>query len=227
MSYFKQIQVNPLVVIFLNLLIPAVYMIKVSQYNHFMFLGFALFILIMHGRYVRIVKFAVAYGLFHLVYLLPADSMLFAFLISWAVVMINFMPCVMLGSVLVYDYHSTQILSALNMLRLPKSFIIALTISLRYLPTFKSEFKFMKESLRLRGISYSWKNPIKSFEYFVVPQLFRCLILAEEITASGMVKGFDAPIRRTSYHDVRFRGFDFFLCALFLIAAAGGFLWVK
>lgn len=224
MENLKKIKINPLVVMFLNMMIPIVYMIKVSEFNHYMFLGFAAFILILHGRYMRLFKFSIAYSLFHMVYLLPANSMLFAFLISWIIVMINFLPCLMLASVLVYDYHPTQILSALNLLNLPKSFVIAVTISLRYIPTFKSEFKFMKESLRLRGISYSWKTPIKSFEYLVVPQLFRCLILAEEITASGMVKGFDAPIRRTSYHDVKFRFFDLLLCVLFLAVIIGGSL---
>ena len=75
-------------------------------------------------------------------------------------------------------------------------FIIALSITLRYIPTFFRELRYINESMRLRGIRFEVKNIIKSFGYFVVPQLFRCLILADELTSAGLCKGIDCTERK-------------------------------
>lgn len=226
MSSSNFFQINPLTIMLFNMIIPLSYMFKVSQFNQIMFMLYACLVLLLNRKYIRMMKFLIAFVIFHLVFLLPADSFLYGFLSSWAIIMIGFSPCLMMASVLAFDYTSAQILSALNLLRLPKSLIIGITITLRYIPTFRNEFKFIKESLRLRGIPYSWKKPLQSFEYFIAPQLFRCLILADEITASGLVKGINAPIRRSSYYDIRFRAFDVFLCLLFILSAIGGVLWL-
>lgn len=227
MSSTDRFQINPLVIMLFNMIIPLSYMFKVSQFNQMMFMFYACLILLLTRKYKRMLKFLIAFAILHFIFFLPADSYFYNFFAGWAIVLIGFSPCLMMASVLAFDYTSAQILSALNLLRLPRSLMIGITITLRYIPTFKKEFKFIKESLRLRGIPYTLKRPFKSFEYFIAPQLFRCLILADEITASGLIKGINAPIRRTSYYDVRFRAFDVFLCALFLISTIGGVCWIK
>jgi energy-coupling factor transport system permease protein len=103
--------------------------------------------------------------------------------------------------------------------------VIAVTITLKYIPTFKREFSYILESMRLRGINFTIKHPIKSFQYFIVPQLFRCAALAEEVTAAGYVKGIDVPVKRTSYFEEKVRVPDVAVLALFLVGLAGGFVW--
>ena len=67
----------------------------------------------------------------------------------------QFIPCLIMASILIWDYNSTEILSALDPVHLPKSFVVAVTVALRYIPTFKREFDYIKESMRLRGIPYT------------------------------------------------------------------------
>ena len=110
-------------------------------------------------------------------------------------------------------------------MRVPRVLVVAVTITLKYIPTFKREFSYITESMRLRGIGFTWKKPIKSFKYFIIPQLFRCAALAEEVTAAGLVKGIDAPMRRTSYYEEKATFADVAVFALFLIGLAGGFVW--
>ncbi len=71
--------------------------------------------------------------------------------------------------------------------------IWGVTIIVKYIPTFSREFKYILESMRLSEISFTCRCPLKSFKYFIVPQLFHYATLSEEFTAAGLVKGIDAP----------------------------------
>ncbi len=218
-------KINPLIILLFNLLIPVALMFPGSELKHFFFLAFAFAALIMTGNLMRGIKFAAAYalvsGLWYMCALYPTNPMPFfnMFFLIW----MQFMPCMMMASILILDYSSSEIISALEPFHIPKSFVIALAIVVRYVPTFKKEFAYMKESMRLRGIPFSLRNPIRSFEYFLVPQLFRCSILADEITAAGLTRGITNPVARTSYFDVRMRVNDYILSTI-LIAGTGVFM---
>ena len=128
---------------------------------------------------------------------------------------------------LISKYNSAQLLSALETMHIPRVLVVAVTITLKYIPTFKREFSYITESMRLRGINFTWKKPVRSFQYFIVPQLFRCAALAEEVTAAGIVKGIDAPMRRSSYYEEKMRITDFMILSIFAIGLAGGIVWQK
>ena len=51
------------------------------------------------------------------------------------------------------------------------------------------------------GIYFTLLRLVKSFQYFIVPQLFRCTALSEGVTSAGLIKGIDAPVRRSSYFE--------------------------
>ena len=133
----------------------------------------------------------------------------------------------MMATILFKDYTTAELLSALELLPLPRSLVVAVIITLRYVPTFKREFGYIKESMRLRGIAFSWKRPVESFRYFMVPQLFRCAALAEEVTSAGLVKGIDANIKRTSYYEQQFRKSDGVLMILLISGIVWAGLWTR
>ena len=73
---------------------------------------------------------------------------------------------------------------------------------------------------RVRGaasdvIDYA-SDPEKTIETF-----------SEEVTAAGLVKGIDAPIKRTSYFEQKFRFTDALILVLFIAGLIGGFVWYK
>ena len=213
---------NPLVLLFFNLYLPTSMLILSSMKLHFFFLGYAFLILFLMKDMKRIIGFALYYGaMFALQSWITITNFFQGFISSMLMIGLNFMPCVMVATVLMFDYSASELLSSLEKLHLPRMFIISLTVTLRYIPTFRREFSLIKESMRIRGIDYQLKKPIKSFEFFIVPQLFRCLLLAEELTAAGMVKGISAPIKRTSYHDSRLHLLDWLLMLLLLLGNTG------
>lgn len=218
--------VNPLVVILFNVILPISLMIPGNPYENIFFLVFASIVLFFMKKYKRLLKFLIVYALFTSVFkLLSGTDSLGQFISVLLIMTSNYMPCFMMASVLVLDYTPSEIISALEPLHLPKGFVVALSIVIRYIPTFKREFSMIKESMRLRGVPYSIKYPIKSFQFFLVPQLFRCAALADEITSAGLIKGITNPKRRTSYYDIHLKSYDYFLCGVLVIALGVFIIW--
>lgn len=220
-------RVNPLVILMFNILLPVTVMFPGNPYRHPFFLLFALLVLLMMGRPRRLAKLLAAYGLLTALsrasLLLPGG--MGQYFEMFFVITVQFMPCLMMASVLIGDYTPGQIISALEPLHIPKAFTVALTIVIRYIPTFKKEFAYIRESMRLRNVPYSLRRPVRSFEFFLVPQLFRCAMLADELTSAGLTKGITCPARRTSFCDMRMRRLDYLLCAVLTAGTGVCLLW--
>lgn len=221
----KALKVNPVVLIIINIIAPSMYIFLNGKYLEYFLLTFASVLMILMGRYKRTIGLLGIFFSMTGVYLITIGHDSTKFIGLFLVVLAQSVPCIALASVLVSKYNSAQLLSALETLRIPRVLVVAVTITIKYIPTFRREFGLIKESMRLRGISFTWKKPIKSFQYFVVPQLFRCAALAEEITAAGMVKGIDVPKRRSSYFEEKIRWSDIAILCVFIAGLAGGFAW--
>lgn len=221
----KALKVNPVVLIIINIIAPSMYIFLNGKYLEYFLLTFASVLMILMGRYKRTIGLLGIFFSMTGVYLITIGHDSTKLIGLFLVVLAQSVPCIALASVLVSKYNSAQLLSALETLRIPRVLVVAVTITIKYIPTFRREFGLIKESMRLRGISFTWKKPIKSFQYFVVPQLFRCAALAEEITAAGMVKGIDVPKRRSSYFEEKIRWSDIAILCVFIAGLAGGFAW--
>ncbi len=221
----KALKINPVVLILINVIAPTMYIFISGKYLQIYLLIFASVLMLLMGRTKRLVCFWAVYAGMMGAYNLLMKSESTMFLGLFIIVIVQSLPCIALATVLVSKYNSAQLLSALEKLRIPRGLVVAVTITLKYIPTFRREFAYITESMRLRGIGFSWKKPVQSFKYFIVPQLFRCAALAEEVTAAGLVKGIDAPIKRTAYFEEKFSYFDLLVMVVFIAGLCGGFLW--
>lgn len=225
----ERVKINALVLLGINLLVPLlVFFIKSEWIQPFLF-AFASLLLFYYGKVRRWILFLIA---FLVLGFLAEASIRFGnsfmdFIGMTFFIFYRFIPMLMIGSMLFFDYHTSEILSSLQAIRLPRKMVIAITIAIRYIPTFREEFHLIKNCMRLRGIEFSWKKPIRSFSYFITPQLFRCSLLAEELTSAGMIKGIDSTCRRTSIFDYGWHLRDTIVSGAFvlgtvLIAWVGG-----
>lgn len=193
----------------MNAFIPLINTLFPSNKGIFFTLIVAMFIVFITRNHKKIVKtivfLAIYFGLYTLVLLYIKSGML----VSMFRMSTLFVPCVILASILVSEYSSSEILSGLEKLKLPKMFVIGLTVTLRYIPTFRKEFQTIKEAMYIRGVRFSLRHPARTFEYLLVPQLFRCLTLSGELTAAGLTKGINAPNPRSSFFEQRFSVLDF------------------
>ncbi|MBP3262658.1 energy-coupling factor transporter transmembrane component T [Pseudobutyrivibrio sp.] len=221
----KSIKINPIVIILINVIAPTMYIFMSGKYLQIYLFTFAAALFVLMGRFKRLAGYLIVYGVMMGIYYITLNIKGIQFIGLFIIVIIQSVPCIALASILISKYNSAQLLSALETMRVPRVLVVAVTITLKYIPTFRREFSYITESMRLRGIGFTWKKPIKSFQYFIIPQLFRCAALAEEVTAAGLVKGIDAPMRRTSYYEEKATFADVAVFALFLTGLAGGFVW--
>ena len=221
----KAIKINPSLVLFFNILIPTLFMFMAAYPLNYVLMVFASLVLLLSGKIKRTLIFIIIYGLFLGISTFFMNVFQVGGIVIFLSIMMQFLPCLMMATILFKDYTTAELLSTLEKLPLPRNFVVAVIITLRYVPTFKREFGYIKESMRLRGIAFTWKKPIESFRYFIVPQLFRCTALAEEVTSAGLVKGIDANIKRTSYYEQKFRKSDTFLALLLIIGIMWAGLW--
>ncbi len=222
MNYLK---LNPVVLILINIIAPSMYIFLNGKYLQAFLLIFVSSLFILMGNFKSLITFWLIYFGMMGVYYATINTKGLQFIALFFIILVQSVPCLALAMVLIRKYNSAQLLSALETLHIPRVLVIAVTITLKYIPTFKREFSYILESMRLRGINFSWKHPIKSFQYFIVPQLFRCAALAEEVTAAGYVKGIDTPSKRTSYFEESIRIPDIAVMFVFVIGLAGGFIW--
>ena len=223
----KALKVNPIVLIIINIVAPSMYIFLSGKYLQIFLLVFASTLMLVMGRIKRVISLLAIWFAMMGVYWLTIGNDKFKLIGLFFIVLAQSVPCIALAAMLISKYNSAQLLSALETMHIPRVIVVAVTITLKYIPTFRREFGYITESMRLRGISFTWKKPIKSFQYFIVPQLFRCAALAEEVTAAGIVKGIDAPMKRSSYYEEKIRVTDIMILLVFALGIAGGVIWQK
>lgn len=223
----RGLKINPVVLIIINVLAPSMYILISGMYLEIFLLVFACIVILLMREYKMLFGLLITFTVLIGTYYFTISHEKTASLAMFFLILSQSVPCLFLAASLISRYTSAQLLSALETLRIPRVMVVAATITLKYIPTFAREFKLLRDSMRLRGIDFTLRKPIKSFQYFVVPQLFRCAALADEVTAAGIVKGIDAPRRRTSYYEQKIRWFDYAILALFVAGLGGCYLCTK
>ena len=222
-----KLRLNPIVLIVINILAPSMYIFLSGSFLKIYLAFFATVILLVMGCYKIFFITALMYAAMEGVIILSRFFPVIEAFALFLVVLQQSVPCFGLVFALIKKYTSAELLSSLETMRIPRTLVVAVTITIKYLPTFTREFKYIRESMRLRGIPFTLRHPIKSFQYFIVPQLFRCAALSEEVTAAGLVKGIDAPMKRSSYFEQKFRFIDGLFLSVFIAGLIGGFIWYK
>lgn len=120
----------------------------------------------------------------------------------------------------------SDLTTALQNMHIPKGAIITLAVVFRYLPTVGDEFRYISNTMKLRGIGLTPGNiirhPVHTVEYVLVPLIIRSMTVADELAASAMTRGLDLKSKRTSYREVRLRPGDVLITVCIVALAAAG-----
>lgn len=133
--------------------------------------------------------------------------------------------CGMLAGIVISTTKVNEFLSAMARLHCPKKLTIPIAVMLRYLPTVREDWRFIKDAMRLRGISPSlWgflKSPVKTVNCIYVPLLTAASKAADELSIASVTRGIENPKPRTCLISIRMRAADYIVIAslaLFLAA---------
>lgn len=120
---------------------------------------------------------------------------------------IRMMSYFIMGTWMASKMRIGDFVSSLEKMHIPKGIIITLAVVFRYLPTARDELYYISSTMKLRGIGISFKNillhPIRTLEYAIVPLIFRCLTIADELSVSAMTRGLDLETKRIPYREVK------------------------
>lgn len=177
------------------------------------------------------IKFIIAYVGFNLVitFISALDVPGLASLVEvFGFTIIKFIPVFMLAKWFSSTTRVGEFISSLERMHMPKTVTIPMAVMLRYIPTLKQEFVFIKDTMHMRGIDYSFlgflKQPLRLMEYVLIPLLMRSLKVADELSASIMTRGIEHHGQRGSLHNIRLTWEDGFAVIVFVLLLS--LLWI-
>lgn len=104
------------------------------------------------------------------------------------------------------------VISAMQTMKFPNAVAIPFIVILRYMPTLREDYGYLKDSLKIRGIRTSgiefFIHPIRPLEFMIVPILFRSIRVAEELSTSVLLRGIENYKNRTNIYPLKFTKID-------------------
>ncbi|MCB7037555.1 energy-coupling factor transporter transmembrane component T [Eggerthella sinensis] len=118
-------------------------------------------------------------------------------------------PCGLLAAIIVTTTHVNEFMSALARMRAPLALTIPLAVMLRYVPAIREDWRFIKDAMRMRGVTPSLagflRRPAMTVECLYVPLLMSASNVADELSMASMARGIENPAPRTCYLHIAFR----------------------
>lgn len=121
-------------------------------------------------------------------------------------------------------YSTSYLIAVLRSMGIKGNLNIAVALLFRLLPEIKIRLGEIKEGLKIRGFKVSIFHPIKAFELYFVPLLYKCMYISDTLTCSILTKGIEYDGEKSSFHDINLNMYDYILL-LFGIILIGGTMW--
>ena len=127
--------------------------------------------------------------------------------------------CGMLAGLVIATTKVGEFLSAMAHLHIPKKLTIPIAVMLRYLPTIREDWHFIKDAMRLRDVSPTlWgflKAPAMTVNCIYVPLLTAASKAADELSIASVTRGIENPKPRTCLVEIQIKATDWFVMLLF------------
>ncbi len=137
--------------------------------------------------------------------------------------------CGMLAGLMISTTKVGEFLSAMARLHIPKKLTIPIAVMLRYLPTIREDWCFIKDAMRLRDVSPTLmgflKNPGMTVNCIYVPLLTAASKAADELSVAAVTRGIENPKPRTCLAAIHMRTSDWLAMALFTAFLAAELVW--
>ena len=155
---------------------------------------------------------------------------------TWRTMLIAFLglvhkvyACGMLSGLVISTTKVGEFLSAMARLHVPKKLTIPLAVMLRYLPTIREDWHFIKDAMRLRDVSPTFigflKAPAMTVTCIYVPLLTAASKAADELSIASVTRGIENPSPRTCLVKIQMRLAVWFTAALFTAFLVVEIIW--
>lgn len=166
--------------------------------------------------------------LFTILYLQDGTGTVHTMFIAWLSLVFKVYPCGMLAGITISTTKVNEFLSAMNKIHVSKKVVIPLAIMIRYIPTVREDWSYIKAAMRLRGVSPSFigfiKNPRMTIECLYVPLLMAASKAADELSIAAVTRGIENPRSRTCLVQIQLYVQDYLAIACFMALCIAGFI---
>ena len=122
-------------------------------------------------------------------------------------IVLKFAPLFILGKVL-SSYSSSHLIAAFRKIGVEGGIGIGITVFFRFIPEISIRMKEINNGMKIRGFKASIFKPIKTFELYFVPLMYKCIDISDTLTCSIISKGIEYDGEKTSFHDVKITFID-------------------
>lgn len=140
-------------------------------------------------------------------------------LTGYSGIVVQFMPCLITAWYVVRTTKIDEFMSAMQKMHVPDGIAISLAVVMRFFPTIKEEYSSISDAMKMRGISFGGGNAAKMVEYRMIPLLFSCVNIGDELSAAAITRGLGGNVKRTSVEKLRLRVADWLLIVAFTAVA--------
>ena len=189
---------------------------------------FALLLTVILGKVKSALKMSIFFvALYIITYLLNFVPKEISSLLGMLILpIVMFMPLYALAFLLFTTTEISEIITALQKMKVPSVIITPLIVMFRFFPTLKLELFAIRDAMKLKGIR---KNPIKLLEYVYAPLLFNCIKISDDLNVSGVTRGLGLYKTSTQTITIKFGMLDFLaiiiMVALILLRKEVIILW--
>lgn len=166
--------------------------------------------------------------LFTTFYLKNTTGAIYTMFTAWLSLVFKVYPCGMLAGIAVSTTRVNEFLSAMNKAHISKKVVIPLAVMLRYIPTIREDWHFIKDAMRLRDVSPSLKgflrHPSMTIECLYSPLLMAASKAADELAIASVTRGIENPHARTCLVQICFQVQDYLVILGFASIMAINFL---
>lgn len=160
-------------------------------------------------------------------YLQTGSGTIHTMFTAWLSLVFKVYPCGMLAGITVSTTRVNEFLSAMNKAHISKKIVIPLAVMLRYIPTIREDWHYIKDAMRLRDVSPSIKgffiHPGLTAECLYAPLLLAASKAADDLAIASVTRGIENPKPRTCLIRIQLRIQDILMVLCFLTIAAVGF----
>ncbi|SEL09626.1 energy-coupling factor transporter transmembrane component T [Ruminococcus albus] len=181
------------------------------------------FLLITEGKYASALRFTAMYAVSLILMrsFISEDSkgLLSALLVGYCGIVVQFLPAMITAWYVIKTTKIGEFMSAMQKMHVPDGISVSLAVVMRFFPTIKEEYGSIRDAMKMRGISFGGGKLSGMIEYRMIPLMFSCVNIGDELSAAAVTRGLGAPIKRTSAYELRLSTRDIAVMAVFTLSA--------
>ena len=207
------------IVLFILIVSFSITLFITDKFGYYIMLAVSFVLLLTHSKKEFLnmsTKYLFLILLLHLLEKLPYGLGVASF-IGLLLIGIKLFPVFTLGRILI-SLSPLTIMSSLRKIGIPNNFNLSVATGLRFMGEMNIRLKEIRNGMKVRGLKISLLHPVRSFELYLIPLMYKCLHVSETLTSSIISKGAEYNTEKTSYTSTKYNIFDLIcLCISFYL----------